>query len=118
MAKVLVCDDSSYMRSKIIQLLNQMGHEVIGEASDGESALEKYYSLHPDIMTLDVIMPKKHGIDVLKELIESDPFAQVVLVSAVTHQPLIMKGLKIGALNFITKPFTSSEFIDGLSMVG
>ncbi len=92
MAKVLVCDDSSYMRSRIIQLLNQMGHEVIGEASDGENAMEKYFSLHPDIMTLDVIMPKKHGIDVLKELIEGDPFAQIVLVSAVTHQPLIMKG--------------------------
>ncbi len=118
MAKVLVCDDSKYMRSTIIQLLEQMGHEVIGEANDGESVIEKYFSLHPDIVTLDVIMPKKNGIDVLKEVIEADPHAQVVIISAVTHKPLIMKGLKIGALNFITKPFTASEFVDGLAMVG
>ena len=117
MGKVLVCDDSSYMRSQITQLLNQMGHEVIGEASDGESVMKKYLSLRPDIVTLDVIMPKKHGIDVLKELMEADPHAQVVIVSAVTHKPLIIKGLKIGAMNFITKPFTSSEFIAGLRMV-
>lgn len=118
MARVLVCDDSKYMRSTIIQLLEQMGHEVIGEANNGESMLEKYLLLHPDIVTLDVIMPKKNGIDALKELIETDPYAQVVIVSAVTHKPLIIKGLKIGAMNFITKPFTDSEFINGLAIVG
>lgn len=118
MAKVLVCDDSSYMRSQIIQLLEQIGHKVIGEAYDGVSALEKFILLKPDVVTLDVIMPNKHGIDVLKELIEIDPQAQVIIISAVTHKPVIMKGLKIGALNFITKPFTPLEFINALAMVG
>ena len=118
MAKILVCDDSQYIRSLIVQLLQEMGHEVVGEAADGEEVIKKYYSLRPDIVTMDVIMPKKHGIDALKELMDTDPNARVIIVSAVTHEPLIKKGLEYGALNFITKPFTPNEFMSGFATIG
>ena len=118
MAKILVCDDSRYIRSTISKILTDLGHEVVGEAENGEQVLNQYFTLRPDIVTMDVIMPKKHGIDALKELMESDPQARVVIVSAVTHEPLIKKGLELGALTFLTKPFTANEFIAGFSMVG
>ena len=118
MAKVLVCDDSRYIRSTISKILTEIGHEVVGEADNGEDVLVKYFNLRPDIVTMDVIMPKKHGIDALRELMQNDPNARVIIVSAVTHEPLIKKGLELGALSFLTKPFTANEFISGFSMVG
>lgn len=116
--KVLVCDDSEYIRLLITRILNDMGHEVIGEATDGREAVEKYITLRPDAVTIDVIMPIQHGIQSLTEIIEFDKDAKIVIVSAVTHEPLIKKGLALGALNFITKPFSTSEFIGGFRIVG
>ena len=100
----------------ISQIFHDLGHEVVAEATTGEEAIEKYFSLKPDVVTMDVIMPKMHGIDALKEIIGSDPAAQIVIVSAVTHRHLIKKGLEFGALNFVTKPFTVEEFVNGISI--
>lgn len=118
MVSILICDDSEYIRKTISKIVQDLGHEVIGMASNGEEVVEMYVKLRPELVTLDVVMPKKHGIDALKDIISFDPLAQVIIVSAVTHEPLIKRGLELGALNFITKPFTINEFVNGISVVG
>ena len=118
MATILICDDSEYIRKTISKIVQDIGHEVVGLATNGEEVVDMYVKLRPEIVTIDVVMPKKHGIDALKDIINIDPHAQVIIVSAVTHEPLIKRGLEIGALNFITKPFTVNEFVNGLSIVG
>jgi two-component system chemotaxis response regulator CheY len=115
MFKVLIVDDAKYMREVLKNVLTQAEFEIIGEAEDGIQALEKYKELHPDIVTMDISMPNKDGIEALKDIIAYDPNANVVMCSAAGQQNLILESLKIGAKDFITKPFQPTTIIDALS---
>ena len=115
--KVLICDDSKYLRLTIKTIVEQLGHTVVGEAANGEDAVQLYSKLHPDIVTMDVVMPRMNGLQALMKIMELDPNAQVLIVTALSHEPLIKKALKMGAVGFVTKPFTSAEFIQGFNAV-
>jgi len=80
--KVLVVDDAAFMRFMITGILKELGHEVIGEAEDGEIACQKYAELKPDLVTMDLIMPKKGGLDALRDIRKADPDARVIVISA------------------------------------
>jgi two-component system chemotaxis response regulator CheY len=105
MARILVADDASFMRQMIREIVEDDGHEVVGEASDGVEAVEEFRRLHPDVVTMDIVMPKRSGIDAVKGIIELDPGACVVMCSALGQETLVSEALQAGARDFIVKPF-------------
>ena len=105
MTRILVADDASFMRMMIREIVEDEGYEVVGEASDGTEAIDLYRELHPDIVTMDIVMPRKSGIDAVRGIIELDPTACIVMCSALGQESLVSESLEAGARNFIVKPF-------------
>ena len=111
MNRVLIVDDGAFMRVLIKGMLTKNGYEVIGEAEDGNFAVEKYKQLSPDLVTMDITMPNKDGITALKEIMEYDPDANVVIVSAMGQEQYVKEAIISGAKGFVVKPFDESAFI-------
>jgi two-component system chemotaxis response regulator CheY len=105
MARILVADDASFMRQMIREIIESEGHEVIAEASDGVEAVEAYKQHHPDLVMMDIVMPRRSGIDAVKGLVQMDPNACVVMCSALGQESLVTEALQAGAKDFIVKPF-------------
>jgi len=116
--KVLVVDDSLYMRTLIKDALAGAGYEIIGMAANGESAIDMAFELQPDIITLDNILPDMLGIDILKVLREEEVPSKVVMISAVGQQSVVEEGLKMGAVDYIVKPFTTEQLIGVVNKIG
>jgi two-component system, chemotaxis family, chemotaxis protein CheY len=112
MAKnVLVVDDSLYMRTIIKDALERAGYTVIGQASNGEEAIDLAFELRPDIITLDNILPDMIGTDILKVYSQEGLLSKVIMISAVGQESVIAEGLNLGAKAYITKPFTSEQLL-------
>jgi two-component system chemotaxis response regulator CheY len=105
MARVLVADDASFMRQMIREIVESDGHEVVGEASDGMEALDEYKRVNPDVVTMDIVMPRCSGIDAVRSILAMDPEARVVMCSALGQESLVSEALEAGARDFIVKPF-------------
>jgi two-component system chemotaxis response regulator CheY len=105
MARILVADDASFMRQMIREIIETEGHEVIAEASDGVEAVEAYKQHQPDLVMMDIVMPRRSGIDAVKGLVQMDPNACVVMCSALGQESLVTEALQAGAKDFIVKPF-------------
>ena len=112
MARILVADDASFMRQMIREIVEEEGFEVCGEASDGIEVIEAFRRLHPDIVTMDIVMPRKSGIDAVRRIIELDPGACVVMCSALGQETLVSEAIQAGAKDFIVKPFKPECVID------
>jgi len=117
MARVLVADDASFMRQMIREIVEAEGHEVVGEASDGDEAVEEFKRLHPDVVTMDIVMPRRSGIDAVKAILEFDPTARVVMCSALGQETLVTEALQAGARDFIVKPFKPDSVVNTLEKV-
>ena len=117
MAKILVADDASFMRQMIREIVESEGFEVCGEASDGIDAIDKFRSLHPDVVTMDIVMPRKSGIDAVRGIIDLDPSACIVMCSALGQESLVSEALEAGAKDFIVKPFKPDSVIETLKKV-
>jgi len=113
-ARTLVADDASFMREMIKEIVEPEGFEVIAEAGDGMDAVEMFREHSPDIVTMDIVMPKKSGIEAVKNIIELDPGAKIVMCSALGQEALVMEALKAGAKDFIVKPFKPDVVISTL----
>jgi two-component system chemotaxis response regulator CheB len=103
--KVLVVDDSAFFRQRITQILSQNANiEVVGVARDGLDAIEKNNSLKPDVITMDVEMPKLNGIDAVKHIMRERP-TQVLMVSSLTHEgaQVTLQAMEAGAVDYLTK---------------
>lgn len=105
MAKVMIIDDAKFMRTLIKKTLEDAGFEVVGEAENGEKAIEVFKEVNPDIVTLDVVMPDKSGIEVLKEIMSIKPDVKVIIVSAMGQTDMITEALNLGAKDYVVKPF-------------
>ena len=105
MARILVADDASFMRQLIREIVEEEGHQVVAEASDGIEAIEQFKKHHPDVVTMDIVMPRRSGIDAVKGILEADPTACVVMCSALGQETLVQEALQAGARDFIVKPF-------------
>lgn len=105
MAKIMIVDDADFMRMMIRENLTTQGYDDFLEAANGEEAIEKYCENRPDLVLLDITMPKKDGIEVLGELRKYDPDARVIMCSSHGEESMIMKAVKLGARDFIVKPF-------------
>lgn len=113
-ARVVIVDDSKMSRKILRNILEEAGYAVVAEATDGEEAVEVYKQYQPDIITLDITMPKLDGIGALKQIMEVDKNARVVMISAAGQQQKIIEALKLGAEKFITKPFEPNDVITGI----
>ena len=111
MAKILIVDDAAFMRMMLKDILTKGGFEIAGEAADGVEAVAKYNELKPDLVTLDITMPNMDGTEALKEIIDYDESAKVVMITAAGQQNKVIEALKIGAEKFITKPYEKEEVI-------
>ena len=112
---VLIVDDAAFMRMMIKDILEKNGYEVVGEAENGNVAVEKYKELSPDLVTMDITMPEKDGISALKEIKEVDPDAKVIMCSAMGQQAMVIDAIQAGAKDFIVKPFHADRVIEAVS---
>ncbi len=109
--KVLIVDDSAFMRNMLKDILSKGGYEIVGEAENGRMGAEMYRKLQPDLKTSDLIMPEMNGIEALKDIIATHPQAKIVMVSAMGQQALVDEALAAGAKTFIVKPFQAEEVL-------
>ena len=119
--KVLIVDDSMFIRKQISQILTSEGFEVVGNAEDGEEGYEMYKSLHPgvDVVTMDITMPRMDGVSSLEKIIEFDSNAKVIMISALGKGDLVKKSLMSGAKNYIVKPLDRKIVLERiLSAIG
>ncbi|HYK73289.1 MAG TPA: response regulator [Pseudoneobacillus sp.] len=104
MLKILIADDSIFMRTWLKKLLFELNDQVFAEASTGKEAIEIYRQFKPDIVTMDITMQDLNGIDALKEIIQFDPDAKVIMCSALGQKSVIIEAIKLGAIDFVVKP--------------
>jgi len=117
MARVLVADDASFMRQMIREIVESEGFEVCGEASDGVEAVDEFKRLQPDVVTMDIVMPRKSGIDAVRGIMAIDPGASVVMCSALGQETLVTEAIQAGAKDFIVKPYKPDAVVDTLKKV-
>lgn len=110
--KILVVDDSAFMRMTLRDILVKEGYEIVGEAETGDEAADKFKQLKPDLVTMDVVMLKMDGIKAVKNIIANDPDAKILMISAMGQQALIVEAIQAGAKGFVVKPFKPENVAD------
>jgi two-component system chemotaxis response regulator CheY len=110
--RILIVDDSFYMRTMLKNMLTDAGYEVVGEAANGQQALEMASATKPDLITLDVILPDNTGLDVLKGIRQEQPDVKVVMCSAVGQEIIVNEALESGATAYIVKPFSEEKVLE------
>ncbi len=115
--KVLIVDDAMFMRNMIGEIFdgkdfNGEKYEVVAEAENGIEAVERFKEHQPDIVTMDIVMPEMTGIEALKEIINLDSTANVIMCSALGQDSLVMEALDAGAKDFIVKPFQPEKVLE------
>jgi two-component system chemotaxis response regulator CheY len=111
MVKILIVDDAAFMRMMVKENLKKAGFSDFVEAGNGEEAVALYASESPDLVLLDITMPIKDGIAALGEIREMDPGAKVVMCSAMGQESKVIESIKLGALDFIVKPFKPERLL-------
>ena len=117
MNRILIVDDSFYMRTMLKNMLTDAGYEVVGEAPNGQTALELAKETKPDLITLDVILPDNTGLDVLKGIKAEQPNMKVIIVSAVGQEVIVNEAIEYGAKAYIVKPFSEEKVLEVVSQV-
>ncbi len=115
--RVLIADDARFMRQLIRDIIEPEGYEVVGEAEDGRAVVEAYKQHNPDLVTMDVVMPKCSGIDAVKEILKINPTAKIAMVSALGQEQLVTEALQAGACDYIVKPFKPDAVLATLRKV-
>lgn len=112
--RVLIVDDARFMRMMLKDLLSKSGLDVVGQASDGEEAVAIYRSTRPDVVTMDIMMPHSDGLRALQTILDEDPRARIVVVSALEHNDAVQRALSMGAVDYVLKPFSPHRIIEVL----
>lgn len=116
MAKILITDDSMFMRQYLERILVRLGHEV-HQAKNGEEMLDLYQQLNPDLVMLDITMPVLDGISAVKKLREIDPQASVIMCSAMGQLVMVKEAIMYGAKDFIVKPFNAEKVTESVNRI-
>ena len=116
-ARILLADDLQFIKMVEKDVLEKMGYSVIGDAKDGMEAIQMYQELKPDIVIMDITMPKMDGLNALKAIMQFDKSAKVIMCSALGQQKLIVEAIKLGAKDFIVKPFKPERIISALQKI-
>ncbi|AZV42506.1 response regulator [Peribacillus asahii] len=115
MAKILVVDDAKFMRMTLSNILKKANHQVVGEAENGQEAIELYRDLNPDLVTMDITMPVMSGLDAVKGIKQEFPTAKVIMCSAMGQQKMVVEAIEAGAKDFIVKPFDEGRVIEAIN---
>jgi two-component system chemotaxis response regulator CheY len=113
--RVLIVDDALIMRKRIKDIATAAGWEIAGEAGDGEEAIALYCEVDPDLVTMDIVMPKMDGVTALKQILASNPSARIVMISAVDQRDKLTDCIRSGAIDFIVKPFNTQRLLSFFS---
>ena len=117
MAKIMIVDDSNYLRATLRAAFEKAGYEVVAEANNGDQAVETYAKVRPDIVTMDIVMPGSNGLQAITRIMEFDKDARIIVITALGHEPMIRKALSFGALNFVIKPADTEEVLQAIDSV-
>ena len=112
--RVLAVDDSLLMRKKVEKALRGTEFELVATAGDGEEAVTRFREERPDIVLLDIVMPKQSGKEALRQILTLEPGAKVVMISSLATDDAITECLQAGALRFVQKPFVAGDLLDVL----
>jgi two-component system, chemotaxis family, chemotaxis protein CheY len=115
--RILICDDAIFMRTMIADILASAGYEIAGEAESGLQAVERYKTLKPDLVTMDIVMPDMGGIDAVKAIIALDGNAKILMCSAMGQQSLVVEAIQAGAKDFVVKPFQPARVLEAVQRV-
>lgn len=111
MGRILIVDDSIVMRNNLSYMLTAGGHEIIGQAINGKNAVELYDELKPDLVTMDISMPIMTGVEAVKHIINKNPKAKIVMISALNQKQMVFDALNYGAKHYIIKPIDSNKLL-------
>ena len=113
--RVLVAEDEALIRMDLVELLTEEGYEVIGQAGDGEQALAMARELEPDLVVMDVKMPKMDGITAAEQIAE-DRICPVVMLTAFSQRELVERAREAGAMAYVVKPFDASDVVPAIEI--
>ncbi|MGN0353283.1 MAG: response regulator [Roseburia sp.] len=108
-AKILISDDSILARKQLKDMISCHGAPTYIEASNGQEAIDKYKTEHPDLVFLDIVMPVKDGNAAIREIMEFDSSADIIIVSSVGTQSQLKAAIETGAKDFIQKPLNNTQ---------
>lgn len=111
---VLVVDDAAFIRTVLKNMIQEMGYQVIGEAFNGEDAIDKAKSLQPDVITMDIVMPKMGGIEAVKEILKEHPNTYILICTAMGQKKMVIQAIMAGAKDFVVKPFNQQRLEEAL----
>jgi two-component system chemotaxis response regulator CheY len=114
---VLIADDLKFIKLVLQELVEKSGFRVVGVASNGEEAVELYQEKRPDVVLMDITMPKMDGLSALKQILKFDPQAKIIMCSALGQQNLVVQALQLGAKDFIVKPFREERVITAIKHI-
>jgi len=117
MSKILVVDDAAFMRMMVKDALTKNGYSDVIEAADGSIACSLFESEKPDLVIMDITMPNKTGIEALRDIKAADSNAKVIMCSAMGQEAMVVEAIKLGALDFIVKPFKPDRIIQAVTKV-
>lgn len=117
MYKILVVDDAGFMRKMVQTHLSKAGYTDFVEGEDGQRAVEIYKDLKPDLVIMDITMPNLNGIDALRIIKEYDADAKIIMCSAMGQEAMVMEAIRLGALDFIVKPFKAERIVQTVNKV-
>lgn len=107
--RVLIVDDSLILRARIREIALDAGWEVVAEAKDGEMAVAFYREFQPALVTMDIVMPNVDGVEALRRIREMDSLARICMVSALNQSDKLAECIRLGAIDFIVKPFDKEQ---------
>ena len=114
--KVLIVDDAAFMRGMLRKILEAAGHVVVGEAVDGNDAVAKYAELEPDLVTMDITMPNRDGIEATRAIRSEHPKAKILMISAIGEERKVEAAILSGAYDFVIKPIIEERFLKAVSL--
>lgn len=115
--KIMLVDDTKFMRMMLANILKPKGYEIIAEAGDGLEAVDKYKQCKPDLVTMDIVMPHMDGIEAVKNIVASDSGAKVIMVTAVGQDSKVKEAIEAGARGYIVKPFQAPQVIEEVEKI-
>ncbi len=113
--RVLVAEDEALIRMDLAEMLREEGYEIVGEAGDGQEAVELAESLRPDLVIMDVKMPRRDGIDAAQE-IASERIAPIVILTAFSQRELVERARDAGAMAYLVKPFNINDLVPAIEL--
>ena len=112
--RILIVDDAMLIRFMLKDILEDNGYTIVGEADEADQAFEIYQETQPDLVTMDITLTSSSGIDAIRNILNYDTNARIVVISALEQKKVIMEALKYGAKDFIIKPFEEDRVINSV----